>query len=316
MHSLCLLLSLLAFSVWPVVASRNTTLQFSDSALSFSNGWQATRTAAGQLAFVFDNVGVTALIITLPPLVSQISYTGLGRSGPSLFGVCIDCNDNFTSVSVFDAHDPQLTNDALANPVSIFSIPLDSTKQHVITILDIPDNRFNGQSELTFVSITITIDDGVQTSSSTSSTSFSSATFSSTTFSISTTSVLTTTSSTSTSETASASVSAQPSNAGISTKTRNSIIAVISILSFTGLASLLLGLFFYRRRRARRISRLPVSQRQEKATTLSSQPSLKLPIMSATRATPIYGGTETQSMGPLAAAGRSRPATRIVDSGP
>ncbi|KAK7463792.1 hypothetical protein VKT23_005731 [Stygiomarasmius scandens] len=314
MHRLCLLfLSWLVFYVWPTLAdSRNITLEFTDSALAFSAGWKASRAATGDLAFVFDNVGATALVITLPPLVSHITYTGLGRTGGSLFGVCLDCNDDFTDVTVSDAHDPQLTDNALAVPADIFSLPLDPSEDHIITILNIPDNRFNGQSELTFVSISITIDDGVQTTTTTTS-SLTSTTLSST-FSPLSTSVLTTATSSSTSETASPSVSAQPSNAAISSNTRNSIIAVISILSFIGLGSLLLGLFFYRRRRARRKSRVPESQFPEKSR-LTSQPSLKLPIMSASKATPRYG-SGTEALGPLAAAGRSRPTTRLLDPGP
>ncbi|KAF5368474.1 hypothetical protein D9758_002413 [Tetrapyrgos nigripes] len=243
---------LLASSI--AAQSHNQTLTFSDSALSFSTGWKASRDVNGDLIFVFDNVGVTALVVTLPPLTSHITYTGLGRTQGSLFGVCLDCSTDFTGLSVFDVHDPQLEDNALATPVDVFSLSLDPTQLHNVTILNIPDTRFNGQSELTFLSITVTIEDnGVQTTTtssttSTSSTSTSSTTTSTMSWSATSWSTVFTSSSTSSSSLASSSATAAASNA-LSSTTRNSIIAVIAILSFIGIGSLLLGLFFYRRRK-------------------------------------------------------------------
>ncbi|KAK7058777.1 hypothetical protein VNI00_001401 [Paramarasmius palmivorus] len=308
-------------------AQQNVTLFFGNPALTFLPGWDISTAQASRSQFlVFDDID-DALEIVFPRFATRVTYTGLKRTGGSQYGVCLNCNDS-GSIRVFDGHDDNLERDSLAVPTTIFQISLPPNRQNTLSLINLPDNRFGGDSELTFVSLTVLVDDGSVSSSSslsttsrsTSATSVRTSSTSSSIFSSSgTTSVSETTSSQNPSTSASGSPSATTSaeNAA-SNGTRNSIIAIIAIFVVLGIASLLVGLSFYlRRRRARRRSRM--AQYSFNAPSAQSGardsptrfPSIRSPSPYAPRVSLM-----DSSPGPLAAAGRSRPATRLPDPYP
>lgn len=105
----------------------------------------------------------------------RVSYVGLKRSGGSIYGICVDCT-NDSQLTLIDGHDASLLDNSNALPVSftiqrtnliteatqstIFTATLNPNSKHVLTVYNVADARFNGQSELTFSNLVISTPDG------------------------------------------------------------------------------------------------------------------------------------------------------------
>ncbi|KAF9036427.1 hypothetical protein BDZ89DRAFT_1157513 [Hymenopellis radicata] len=270
--------------------------------------------------FFVDDLG-TVLSAVLPAAASHVYYIGLKRSGGSAYGFCLDCdgNANLASIQIVDGNDPTLVNQTEAQPVILFSSPLDPSSRHELIMLNLPDNRFDSASEVTLASLLVTVesdetsvappppttihstrtstsDAGTVTSSSPSSSTLISTTAS---LSLSLSSVFCSPSITVTAISPSNSLAPKGSNSANDTTpvkgVSSSLIAVIVALSSVGLISLLVGLFIFFRKRNRRI-RKRVSE----------------PMSFKDRMTDQFGTSmmETDSVGPLAAAGRKPPPRR------
>ncbi|KAI3622495.1 hypothetical protein WG66_015503 [Moniliophthora roreri] len=313
-------------------AQRNLTLRFGDPALTFLPGRRTSTAQAPRSQFLLFNDIAVALEADISGFASKIIYTGLKRTGGAQYGVCLNCNDS-GSILVFDGHDDNLDTDSQAIPTTIFELSLNPNRANTLTLINLPDNRFGGDSQLTFDSLTIMVDDGNQSASSIlSSTSSSSASATLTReSSVSNTGTMSSlTSATSTTlasssqnptmftpgSTSTTSASSGPEPVNAASNARNSIIAIISIFVVLGIASLLVGLSFYlRRRSARRKSRMPRYPFNPAVQSGTDEPLKRFPsIRSPSPYAPRM--TTSSSPGPLAAAGRSRPEARLPDPYP
>ncbi|KAF9270421.1 hypothetical protein L218DRAFT_982958 [Marasmius fiardii PR-910] len=240
----------------------NRTIIFGDSSLDFSAGWLASHEQlSGGLFFTFSNVeagGVqVALKGTLPDNTQRFEYIGLKRTGGSQYGICLNCGDDDSSILAVDGHDGTLESDDRSIPAIIFSLEVEHGRQNTFILFNLPDDRFGGQSSITFQSLVLTIDDGIDDGPNSSSSSSEIQTSSSTTLTSATSirpsspSQTSTTGSTSSPSSSPATVSV-PANGS----TRGSIIAVIVVFTVLPVVSLAIGLYFFMRHRARRKSRM------------------------------------------------------------
>ncbi|KAK0505887.1 hypothetical protein EDD18DRAFT_1121027 [Armillaria luteobubalina] len=151
----------LALCVFYSEAAHNITINATDTSLQFSSGWNVSQNSAGQ-QFLFINELGTVLMASLPNATSRVFFIGLERSGGSAYGFCIDCDaqTNVGSIIIVDGHDPTLSNNNLAKLDIVFSSPLDPSHNHVLTVFNLPDIRFDNFSQVTFSSLIVTIEDG------------------------------------------------------------------------------------------------------------------------------------------------------------
>ncbi|KAF5382983.1 hypothetical protein D9757_006349 [Collybiopsis confluens] len=238
---------LLAFLLVPLSLASNVVpqLALSQQSLIFASGWKSTSAAASGNFLFTDTLG-QALTVTLPLSTSSLNYSGLRRTGGSIYGVCIDCPTGATTnLQLFSGHDSTLLSNADAQPTTIFSLDVDPSQEHILQILNLADSRFGNTSEITFISIAIHEGSSVVTSSSASSTSSTAVSIS--TASISSASVTSSSSLVSASAVPSPSSSSAPVLEPGRNQTRNSLIAITTIISLIVVLSLAVGIFFYRR---------------------------------------------------------------------
>ncbi|KAG7099419.1 hypothetical protein E1B28_001271 [Marasmius oreades] len=237
---------------------QHRTISFSDSLLQFSSGWLATHEQlSGNIFFTFNEASVVALKGTLPNSTQRFEYIGLRRVGGSQYGVCLNCDEDDSSILLVDGHDGSLQSDEQSTLTIIFSLEVERDRQNTFVLFNLPDDRFDGRSSITFQSLVVTIDgdidgtpesvsssSGIQTSSSTISTT---STRPSSASQISVTQVTAGNAPSSSSETT------------VSTPTggmRGSIVAIIVVFTVLPVGSLLVGFYFYMRHcKARRKSR-------------------------------------------------------------
>ncbi|KAI0335982.1 hypothetical protein GY45DRAFT_569813 [Cubamyces sp. BRFM 1775] len=102
---------------------------------------------------------------------TALFYQGFTITGGALYFACIDCNstsDVGVNIISVDAHDSR--ENGTQPPTTLFSFTdLDPTRQHVLTVVNLEDDRFNNTSQITFESVIVQIDasdDGNSTTSS------------------------------------------------------------------------------------------------------------------------------------------------------
>ncbi|KAJ3990502.1 hypothetical protein F5890DRAFT_1480158 [Lentinula detonsa] len=299
-----MLLALLSlFYLFQVVAA-NASFTLETSSLIFSAGWQSS--PASRDSLFTDTLG-HALTVNIPESIATLNYIGLKRTGGSLYGVCVDCaSDSFANLQLFSGHDSTLLYNADAEPATIFSLNVDPQQAHVLQVTNVGDSNFGRESELTFVSIVVQV--GSTTSTSTKSSSMTSSSIISSSASIATSSIATSTStsvaisSDSISSTSSVSGTPSPNYAFISdNQTKASLIAVITVPTVIAVLSLVVGLFFYFRKQRRKHARFSdFTEIGEPQRTQQMQVS----------------GIVPPSSGFLAVAGRQKPATRLPEPYP
>ncbi|TDL28348.1 hypothetical protein BD410DRAFT_893381 [Rickenella mellea] len=151
--------SLLTFSLlclMSFVALRNVTLDDNDSSLSYTQGWQgitSSEAIGGGYRITGTNGG--ALHVHLP---LAIYYFGFKQSGGALYGACVDCAGDVTKVDSVDAHDSTSTIDR--TPVVLYSkTDLDPSIPHVFQLMNFPDVRFGGTSQMSVDAFVVTLAD-------------------------------------------------------------------------------------------------------------------------------------------------------------
>ncbi|KAJ8494918.1 hypothetical protein ONZ51_g2030 [Trametes cubensis] len=157
--------------VLPRVAGtpQNVTLHLDSPLVSFSSGWRvATFNQTGlDSEFAFANGHNEEVQVLLPQQTTAVFYQGFTITGGALYFACIDCNstaDVGVDIISVDAHDSR--ENGTQPPATLFSfIDLDPTRQHVLTVVNLEDDRFNNTSQLTFESVIVQIGSSASSSS-------------------------------------------------------------------------------------------------------------------------------------------------------
>ncbi|KIY45361.1 hypothetical protein FISHEDRAFT_76544 [Fistulina hepatica ATCC 64428] len=167
----------LAFYVARSSATLTITRGPSDSSLTLSGSWKNVSSIQ-----CTNDLGL-ALTTTLPANSSSFEYIGYQRAEGSLYGVCIDCNTTTheSSYLIINGHNSSLTNATQdRNPTVLFSARVDPSTVHNLSIYNIPDSRFKNTSQLTFLSLVMSIDNHNASTSTASASSSPTQTASST----------------------------------------------------------------------------------------------------------------------------------------
>ncbi|KAJ7293314.1 hypothetical protein C8J57DRAFT_1268704 [Mycena rebaudengoi] len=282
------MLATLILPLLPLAWASTKIITASDPSLELSTGdWNEAESASGS-SFLFTDTSNAYMTATLPDAASSVAFVGYRRSGSSTYGYCLDCD----GASKYTLNTADGSGNDEEEESTIFSMDLDPSSQHTLTVYNLANN-----GEITFGHLAVEIDD-VAPVLSASDTPSPPTTASISTDSISATSVKPT--STSSRSTSSSTGSSQPSttppsntvllpglapsstaneasaSSGVSGKPlrlSTSLIAVIAVLTFTFVLSVVVGLFFLLRTRRRRRQ-----SRGSSAARFSSADSI-IPIM-------------------------------------
>ncbi|KAI0639241.1 hypothetical protein C8Q77DRAFT_47869 [Trametes polyzona] len=166
---LLLILSIVALHAPRRVAGAptNTTLRLNSTLVSFTTGWRVATFAEDGSQFAFANGFNERVKITLPHQTTDVFYQGYKAAGGALFFACVDCVADIvdlvgggivaTGAVVVDAHDAR--ENGTQPPDTLFSFTgLDPTVDHVLTVVNLEDPRFNNTSQITFDSVNVTLD--------------------------------------------------------------------------------------------------------------------------------------------------------------
>ncbi|KAJ6627197.1 hypothetical protein B0H10DRAFT_1996001 [Mycena sp. CBHHK59/15] len=162
-----MLVTLYFLPLLPMTYAATQIICASDPTVSFTPGWSQAISQTTQDLFMLTDFFDASFTVSLPTSASSVSYIGYKRTGGSKYGYCIDCaGSSNTILKTAEGNDPSLTDDADAPEVhmcypltldfypllqaTLFSIFLDPSTQHTLSIYNIPDDSFEGESEITF----------------------------------------------------------------------------------------------------------------------------------------------------------------------
>ncbi|KAI0067912.1 hypothetical protein BV25DRAFT_891742 [Artomyces pyxidatus] len=153
---------ILSFSFNLSRAAGGTTVVFldhDDPAVHLSGDWTTDDDQAsigGSFAATTD-VGATANV-ALPPGTTGLNYFGFRNAQGGLYATCVDCAGDNSQLQIFDANDPDTVGDAI--PVVMISVSdLDPTVSHTLSVVNLPDLRFDNAGRLTLNALLVDIDD-------------------------------------------------------------------------------------------------------------------------------------------------------------
>ncbi|KAI0670066.1 hypothetical protein C8Q78DRAFT_166294 [Trametes maxima] len=141
-------------------APTNSTFRLnSTEAVSFTRGWSVATFAEDGSQFAFANGLQDDVQVKLPTNSTAVFYQGFRIARGALYFACVDCGVPNTTqrLANIDAHDS--TENGTQPPETLFSFTdLDPTQQHILSVVNLPDPRFNNTSQLTFDSVIVTTD--------------------------------------------------------------------------------------------------------------------------------------------------------------
>ncbi|KAJ7130094.1 hypothetical protein C8R43DRAFT_671322 [Mycena crocata] len=143
-------------------ADTTQIISASDSSLVFSPGWSQEYSQTTDDSFMQTYSPVATLTATLPDSASSVSYVGYKRAGGSMYGYCVDCGQGKQGTWILqtaNGSDPSATDDATTDGSTIFSVDLDPSTQHTLTVYNLPTNQFNAASEINFDHLSVLVQD-------------------------------------------------------------------------------------------------------------------------------------------------------------
>ncbi|KAJ6509269.1 hypothetical protein C8R47DRAFT_15404 [Mycena vitilis] len=154
---------MLALCFWPLLGlpltyASTTVLSVSDPSLVFSPGWTQEFSQATQDSFLQTNSFGGALTVTLPRAASSVDYVGFLTAGGSMYGYTLDCEEDCVLQTV-NGSDPSVTNDTTAAQSTIFSLDLDPSIEHTLSVYNIPSDSPDGSSQINFNNLNVNIQD-------------------------------------------------------------------------------------------------------------------------------------------------------------
>ncbi|KAJ7706457.1 hypothetical protein B0H17DRAFT_1037306 [Mycena rosella] len=170
--TLCFLLPL------PLTYAATKIIDSSDPSIEFSPGWSQEYSQTTEDMYMQTDIFPASLTATLPSSASSVSFVGYKRAGGSAYGYCFDCEGaaEATLVTV-NGTDPSVTNDSMALEVrrlsfgfrsgvhrfvsksTLFSVDIDPSVQHTLTVYNLPTDELNTSSEITFDHLEVSVDD-------------------------------------------------------------------------------------------------------------------------------------------------------------
>ncbi|KAI0374333.1 hypothetical protein BV20DRAFT_1049149 [Pilatotrama ljubarskyi] len=144
-------------------APTNVTLDLTSSSVSFTPEWSAATFQDGT-HFAFSNAFKAEVQILLPEQATAVFYQGFKVAGGGLYLACIDCVkidlDNGVvggDAVVVDAHHD--SENGTQPPDTLFSFTdLDPSVQHLLSVVNLQDQRFSTASQITFNSVIAAVD--------------------------------------------------------------------------------------------------------------------------------------------------------------
>ncbi|KAJ7139860.1 hypothetical protein C8R44DRAFT_765598 [Mycena epipterygia] len=137
----------------PLTYAATNIIYASDPSLVFSPGWSQEYSLTTEDLYMQTNSLVATLTATLPSSASSVSYVAYPRAGGSMYGYCLDCDsddDQEWILQTANGSDPSVTNTSVALESTIFSMDLDPSTQHTLTVYNLPNPQSNDSSEITF----------------------------------------------------------------------------------------------------------------------------------------------------------------------
>ncbi|KAJ7630679.1 hypothetical protein FB45DRAFT_1027875 [Roridomyces roridus] len=133
-----------------------------DPSIRYSPGWYAGYSTPTQDIYLETNdTDAASLRLVLPSNATSVEYVGYKRAGGSLYGYCIDCeNDGSYELQTVNASDPSVgTDEAAALQSIIFTMTLDPSKQHTLVVYNLPDQQFNNSGKINLDHLLVQVPD-------------------------------------------------------------------------------------------------------------------------------------------------------------
>ncbi|KAI0361802.1 hypothetical protein OH77DRAFT_1508622 [Trametes cingulata] len=159
-----LVLSTILFCISGVAGvPTNVSLDLTSSSVLFTPQWRVASFQDGS-QFAFADAFQAEVQVLLPEQATAVFYQGFKVAGGGLYLACIDCvkidlNNGVIGgdAVVIDAHDD--TENGTQPPETLFSFTnLDPNVQHLLSVVNLQDQRFNNASQITFNSVIAAVD--------------------------------------------------------------------------------------------------------------------------------------------------------------
>ncbi|KAJ7492885.1 hypothetical protein FB451DRAFT_1504534 [Mycena latifolia] len=169
----------------PLTYAATTIISSSDPSVEYSPGWSQEYSQSTDDSYMQTDTFPASLTATLPASASSVSFVGYKRAGESVYGYCLDCQGAAeATLQTANGTDPSVTNNSIALQSTMFSMDLDPSTQHTLTVYNLPIDGSDASSEIAFDHLSVLVADNdtatltgpVQDSTPTASASASSST--------------------------------------------------------------------------------------------------------------------------------------------
>ncbi|KAJ7102191.1 hypothetical protein B0H15DRAFT_943152 [Mycena belliarum] len=135
----------------PLTYAATSIIYPSDPSIEFSPGWSQEYSQTTQDLYMQTDVFPASLTATLPISASSVSFVGYKRNGWSLYGYCLDCvgaEDELLKAA--NGTDPSVIDTSLALESTLFTVAMDPSTEHTLTVYNLPNDQLGGSGEITF----------------------------------------------------------------------------------------------------------------------------------------------------------------------
>ncbi|KAJ6604386.1 hypothetical protein DFH09DRAFT_307824 [Mycena vulgaris] len=144
----------------PLTYAATNIIYSSDPSIEYSSGWTQEYSESTDDLYMQTDDFSASFTATLPSSASSVTYVGYKRPGGSMYGYCIDCAGAAESMlQTVNGTDPSVTSISTEPESTMFSVDLDPSTQHTLTVYNLPNNQLNSSSEINLDHLSVLVED-------------------------------------------------------------------------------------------------------------------------------------------------------------